>query len=361
MDRAINHWLQKINLNVERPNNLKLSYTSYGCMLLLPARGFESTAWKDVFNRCSAADIELLYEHIAKHLKVTHIALNNPIPAFETHSKEENIIRSPTNFKPLYGDFGPTTCSSPPTEQDFGQAFWVTAKQNGIFQTWAPRWTMFSRGNISEKARLVSLPSVQEAVEEGRTNGKGCAAVDLYAGIGYFAFSYVKAGVNKVLCWDINPWSIEGLRRGAAANKWPAVFYNDGKALEAFAEKDTRLVNFGESNECANDRIETMRDELPPIRHVNCGILPSAEGSLNMAFGALDPALGGWVHVHQNCAIREVDVKAEEVRLAFQRMLDDHAQCSDQVQLEYINRLKSYAPGVMHCVLDIYVPPQRAV
>src|SRR5690606_6675835 len=42
-------------------------------------------------------------------------------------------------------------------------------------------------------------------------------AVDLYAGIGYFAFSYARLGL-RVLCWEVNPWSVEGLRRGAEAN-----------------------------------------------------------------------------------------------------------------------------------------------
>ena len=42
---------------------------------------------------------------------------------------------------------------------------------------------------------------------------------DLYAGIGYFAFSYAKAGVGKVLCWEINPWSVDGLRRGAGGKQ----------------------------------------------------------------------------------------------------------------------------------------------
>ena len=61
-------------------------------------------------------------------------------------------------------------------------------------QTWAPKHTMFSRGNIKEKARVLNLakqptaglePGLENTDPEART-----MAVDLYAGIGYFTFSY---------------------------------------------------------------------------------------------------------------------------------------------------------------------------
>lgn len=362
MDRAIAEWLCATTTNADHHNRSKLTvpYTRYGCMLLLRQDIFERLSEHEKQSLQAGRSVERLYELIAKYLKVTHVAITKPIPVHlgNDDRREDNILRAPSNFTPLYGDFGPTTCSSPPTQEDFDAAFWVTAKQNGIYQTWAPRWTMFSRGNISEKARLLRLPSVLEAVEEGRANGRRCAAVDLYAGIGYFAFSYLKAGMDKVLCWDLNPWSIEGLRRGAAANKWPVTTScddDDGAILDM--DMDARLFVFNESNEYAASQIETLRQSLPPIRHVNCGLLPTSRGSWEIAFRALDPELDGWVHVHENFAVKQIDVKAEEVRIAFQQMLEGSHSRGNEVSLEHINRLKSYAPGVMHCVLDIYVPP----
>ena len=359
MDRAIREWLQEIDHDLERPGQLGLSYTKYGCMLLLPSGSFESPAWREAFDRCSPQSIENFHQVIVKHLKVTHIAINKPIPTLKEGSEEENIIRAPSNFTPLYGDFGPTTCSSPPTRDNFDTAFWVTTKQNGIFQSWAPRWTMFSRGNVSEKARILTLRSVQEAVDEGRASGKGCTAVDLYAGIGYFAFSYLKAGVTKVICWDLNSWSIEGLKRAAAANKWSTAINKDEHPLALLAQNDARLVVFNESNERASDQVENMRHRLPPIRHVNCGLLPTSRGSWQTALTVLDQELGGWVHVHENFAVNEIEQKADEVTAAFQHMLNERRHGS-VAQLDYTNRLKSYAPGVMHCVLDIYIPPYVA-
>ncbi|OQO00206.1 hypothetical protein B0A48_13993 [Cryoendolithus antarcticus] len=318
----------------------------------------ESQTWKAINGQDETALQDLLIL-VAKHLKVTHIAVTKPIPPqVDGDDSQDNVVRSPSKFMPLYGAFGRETCESPPIQDDFNKAYWVTAKQNGVFQTWAPRWTMFSRGNISEKARILELPAVASAVAEGVEDGRGCTAVDLYAGIGYFVFSYLKAGVSKVLCWDLNPWSTEGLRRGADANKWRAVTHDGGSGIDHMATNDARLLIFNESNEHATARLETLRTHLPPVRHVNCGLLPTSRGSWTTAFAVLDPTAGGWVHVHENFELSEIVDRAEGVRKEFQRMHDttdypEHAE----VVLEHINRVKTYAPGVFHVVLDIYIPP----
>ncbi|KAK5165609.1 S-adenosylmethionine-dependent methyltransferase [Saxophila tyrrhenica] len=327
-------------------------------MLLLSHNAFQTPTWQELKTRCSDENFQQLYELLAKHLRISHIAINKPIPPQSDDIDSENILRAPQNFTPLYGEFGPTTCSSPPTKEDFDAAFWVTAKQNDIYQTWAPRWTMFSRGNISEKARLLGLSSVHAAIEQGQHDGRGCAAVDLYAGIGYFAFSYLKAGVNQVLCWDINAWSIEGLRKGAKANKWDYATYGDHDAgfFDDGTNGEVKLLIFEESNENAPDRVRKMQASLPPIRHVNCGLLPSSQHSWRIAANVLDRELGGWIHVHGNFGISEIGDKAEGIRESLEHMSQSYGQHAAP-QLEGIHQVKSYAPGVMHCVLDIYIPP----
>ena len=146
-------------------SQLKIAYTIYGCMLLLSQNAFQAQKWKDVLAATNPDALQRLYVHLAHHMKITHIAITKPIPLNNANSADdENITRSPTDFEPLHGDFGPATASSSPTREDYDAALWVTAKQNGIYQTWAPRWTMFSRGNISEKARILELDSVAQAV-----------------------------------------------------------------------------------------------------------------------------------------------------------------------------------------------------
>jgi len=367
MDRAIQQWLSK-QQNIEHAilssasQKIQKSYVIYGSMGLLPSDAITGLEIKT----SAQIDLHELYELIAHFLKITHIATTRPIPLYtDLGARSENTLRSPANFRPLYGDFGPVQCSDPPSASDSAAAYWVTAKQNGIYQTWAPRWTMFSRGNISEKARILGLPSVAEAVNQGDADGKGCTAVDLYAGIGYFAFSYLKAGVSKVLCWDLNPWSIEGLMRGAKANKWPAVLVQDEFALaEAARNAQVRVVAFREGNDYAFARIRDVGETLPPIRHVNCGLLPTSSGSWKTAVEVLDEKLGGWIHVHENFGVNEIETKAEVVRLDMQRLVDQKSTVRGtgtmgmkKADIVHINRLKSYAPGVIHCVVDIHIHP----
>lgn len=203
------------------------AYSIYHPMLLLPFHCFRHEHWQAVTSHLSSnPDLHAaFFARLATKMGVTHIAINAIIPAdndpilsANEPSTTENVLRSPTHLQPMYGDFGyshPAYPSYIPSSADFTSAFWVTTKQNGIHQTWAPRYTMFSAGNVTEKARILNMPSVRAAITPTSTipsnQAHGCIAVDLFAGIGYFAFSYVKAGCSKVLCWDLNPWSIEGL------------------------------------------------------------------------------------------------------------------------------------------------------
>ncbi|KAF1992693.1 hypothetical protein P154DRAFT_452289, partial [Amniculicola lignicola CBS 123094] len=285
-----------------------------------------------------------------------------------------NTLRLPSNIHPLHGSFGPPPTPhrlSSPTPSDFNTAFWVTALQNGIHQTWAPLYTMFSRGNIREKTRLLTLPSVRAA-------GAGCTAVDLYAGIGYFAFVYRKAGCGGVVCWELNPWSVEGLRRGAGLNGWSVKVVTSEQLGERSGDvvrrvEDARVdfLVFQEDNERALDVVGRLssrgsKSAGPPVRHVNCGFLPSSWKSWGVAVKALDRELGGWIHAHENVGVGDIDKRAEEVVVEMQGLLDECAE--DEVEqprdgwkgrrtaiCEHVERVKTYAPGVVHVVFDIRI------
>lgn len=341
-------------------NSLSQRYNIYPPMLLLPPRIFSSLDWRVLFYNITPEQKQKLFRFIADAANVTHIAINAPIPLHQLNMvdlEQINTQRRPTQLTPLYGDFGSSN-PSPANASDFATGFWVSSLQNGITQVWAPLHTMFSRGNVTEKARILHLHSVASAVSDGQSGiCPGSAAVDLYAGIGYFAFSYVKAGVDMVLCWEVNPWSVEGLRRGAGRNGWIA------KTLEPHNTSDIdvlggkaspRLLVFHESNELALQRIDSMRERLPPIRHVNCGLLPTACASMQTAVLALDPELGGWMHFHENIALENIDVRAAEVVGQVQKVLGA-ALNNRRAVLEHIERVKTFAPGVIHCVLDIHV------
>lgn len=308
-------------------------------------------------------------------MRVSHVAINAPIPAVLDDGGDgdgaANVMRRPTRVRPLYGDFGPVVpASRVPGVADFEGAFWVSARQNGVYQTWAPVHTMFSRGNISEKARIMRLPTLGTCLSgggagPGRWEGK-CAAVDLYAGIGYFTFSYARAeGVGRVVGWEVCGWSVEGLRRGAVGNGW-GVKVVDG--VEGDGEVDLggeeKIVVFREDNVNALRRIERMRDRLPPVRHVNCGLLPTSRASWEVAVGVLDPVEGGWIHAHENIAVKDVESTKDDIVKTFTKLANgDEQDTRNQrsVECQHLERVKSYAPGVMHCVLDIYLPPPTPI
>ena len=371
--RTIGHWLHELFYEGSEQSLAKdlvlcygWTYMIYPPLLLLPPSAL--TNLSSIFNskgQTLPTDLSALWCLLSKECGTSHIALNAPIPASASREAsvqgggypEANFLRSPTGLAPLYGDFGPALpLGQVPAIEDFSLAFWCTAQQNGIFQTWAPRYTMFSRGNISEKARILRLKTLTENQLGGQP--EETSAVDLYAGIGYFAFSYAKAKVGKVLCWDINPWSIEGLRRGAKKNGWGVKAIKDGQAFNETINGEDRLIVFQESNEHAVRRLAAMRDSIPPVRHVNCGFLPTSRDSWEVAVQVLGPT-GGWIHAHENIAKAEIEDRKVEVLEIFEQLVKKHWSPDLEVQrivrCDHIQQVKSYAPGIMHCVLDIAI------
>lgn len=354
------------------------TYNIYEPMLLLPAHTFKADSWMKFANTLDGSAITRLYEVLAAATNTTHIAINASIPlSNKSHAQDdtgENILRSPSNLTPLYGSFGPPPISQTllsPTAQDFDNAVWVSTVQNGIFQTWSPLYTMFSRGNIKEKARLLHLKSIVGLAEEW-------SAVDLYSGIGYFAFSYARAGASSILCWEFNPWSVEGMLRGIKRNKWSSVeTQNDDEGRTTVAipsdtlptrqpKKPTRTNSspqffiFQESNTNATHRLRYLRPRVPPIRHVNLGLLPTSSAAYGVAVEALDAELGGWLHVHENISSDASEMQRKvEIVLSSLRTLVEQLQRGKEwnVQLEHVEKVKTYAPGVLHCVLDVWVGP----
>lgn len=340
------------------------TYSIYPPLLLLPPNFFSK--WPSAFlSEAFQPERVRLFNRLCHASKTTHVALNGPIARGSsdpgsTSMEDPVVLRSPTGFQPLYGDFGPALVPKRhPTHLDFEQSFWCTSRQNGIYQTWAHRYTMFSRGNISEKARVLHLRSLQP-------DRLGCppeetSAVDLYAGIGYFAFSYAKAGVGKVFGWEINPWSLEGLRRGARDNKWRTTLCRQGEEVSESALKASRIVAFEESNQEAPERLLGLRGSVPPVRHVNCGYLPSSEDSWRTAFEVLDPILGGWIHAHENVEEQSLSMREKQVLEFFSNAAGERSESIPGRELtvtcEHVERVKSYAPGVSHFVFDIAIRP----
>ncbi|KAI9770588.1 MAG: hypothetical protein M1840_003179 [Geoglossum simile] len=341
-------------------------YSLYHPLVLLPASAFASPAWSQLLLVVSPEQKLGLYKALTAALNSTHLALNAPIPLLNDGSgtildgaERGNILRTPAKLQPLYGDFGARLLSKPDAV-DFENAFWVSTRQNGIYQTWAPLYTMFSRGNISEKARILDWTSL-------RSSECQSSAVDLYAGIGYFSFSYAAAGAERVFCWELNPWSVEGLKRGAEANKWDVRVVREGDNNEPQDAHRETIVVFQEDNRNAPKRLQAWKGRVPPVLHINCGLLPTSEGSWQTAVEILDEARGGWVHVHENIAVKDMEHRRDEILTTFHRIVNEESSIRGDnaliepirvprvVECRRVHRVKSFAPGVAHYVLDIWI------
>ncbi|RPA93407.1 hypothetical protein L873DRAFT_1705212 [Choiromyces venosus 120613-1] len=329
-------------------STLPKRYTYTPPLLLLPPATFSSQSWTTYLHTLPPALQTSFYTTLLTSLptststSATHIALQNPIPA------HHNTIRSP-RLTPLFGAF-PTLLppGQTPTQEDFENALWTRTIQSGIAQIWAPGYTMFSRGNVKEKARILRFPPPARP-------GRGDKwVVDMYAGIGYFTFSYLKLGY-RVLAWEINHWSVEGLVRGARENGFPARVTQSSQDFDVTEEQEGVVV-FLEDNSNAPGRIEKMREGVGRgIERVNLGLLPTSRDSWRGAAQVLSEE-GGWVHVHENVGIAEIDGMAGEVVKAFETFERERAGMKvRRVVCEHVERVKTLAPGVMHCVFDIRI------
>jgi tRNA wybutosine-synthesizing protein 2 len=263
---------------------------------------------------------------------------------------------------------------------------------------------MFSRGNLSEKARILGLspggarsePSTAPrfpgltALELGEP-GSAVDVVDFYIGIGYFAFCYLARGVRRVWGWDINPWSIEALRRGCERNGWASlvVRLDDqgnlmGGGVTSLVEKivagdldrqgaQVRCIAFLGDNKWADKVMAEIECEIEStacrlrlnVRHANLGLLPTSRGSWEQAvkviLGVDRRGKGGWLHVHENVDVRHTEDMSRDIVRDVDRFVQVALQGKDMacsVSCDHIEPVKTYAPGVMHCVFDIKIQIQ---
>lgn len=345
----------------------------YEPMVLLPSGSFLSPHWERILGRCQQDELDDLWQGILRETAgkgaksaLTHLAINEGIPLHVRPRQDEggrspeggmeNVLRSPHGLRLLYGCFGPATLEDggdAPSGGDFQRAFWVSTKQNGIYQTWAPRWTMFSRGNIKEKARLLDFQNSPVVSLSRRSTW----AVDMFAGIGYFVFSYAKLGM-RVLCWELNPWSVEGLRRGAARNGWSVQVIAGEELARPTPEVmgPHHITVFVEDNCEATRRVQELRSagvDLD-VAHVNCGILPSSKDVWRPAFDIVGASEDAWLHLHENVATGDVQHLRGHMQTAFVNFVNDEA-AGRSAEVGHVERVKTFAPDVWHCVFDVHI------
>ncbi|KAL6948754.1 hypothetical protein ACO0QE_001227 [Hanseniaspora vineae] len=277
----------------------------------------------------------------------THIAVNNPI------QETDNIWRKPLNITPLFGDLSSNDVNFDyPALDNFEKAFWCSTVQNGIYQEWAPIYTMFSRGNIKEKARILDTEKTCYFKDIANND-----VLDMYCGIGYFTLSYLKRHCRHLFGFDLNPWSCEGLRRGLASKK-----------NAKFVKQDFCHI-FNESNEFAMQRLDEYEvSSMSPadnnkklrIRHINMGLLPTSEPgwaiALDVAYHFHGSCSVTTLHVHEN--IHDDDIKngsfVNKKLLPALLSLKEELQYEsiDSISVTHVEKIKTFAPDVWHVCID---------
>ena len=200
---------------------------------------------------------------------------------------------------------------------------WVRVSQHGLVYTFDVTKVMFSRGNVNERRRMGTVPA------------KGETAVDLYAGIGYFTVPLLaQAGVALLYACELNPDSVEALRRNLAAN----------------SVQDRCQVLPGD-NALSLDAFRGRADR------VNLGLLPSSEPGWPLAMAALKPASGGWLHVHENVAEADEAAWLQRLEDELVRVAREGGGGEWECRVRNVEHVKTFAPRVWHIVADVECRP----
>ena len=211
--RLIKHLEEMLQrkLDDELYEEVPSSWQMIGDVVVLLDSAFKSPVW---FSQGQ----HQLWEVVAKVLGVSRVAVGQTI--------------LPDGFR------------TPKLQLVLGEHGWVQHKENGVIYVLDVTRSMFASGNTSERARVGTFDCCGEVV------------VDLYAGVGYFTLPYlVHAKASLVHACEWSHYSVEGLKRGLAANKV------EGKCVVHYG--DNRKVSH--LHVCVDANVKNFQ---PPLVHV---------------------------------------------------------------------------------------------
>lgn len=181
-------------------------------------------------------------------------------------------------------------------------------KENGCLFKLDLSKVMWSKGNNNERLRIAKLV------------GDGETVIDMFAGIGYFSIPIgVHANAKEVIAIEINPNSYHFLCENIELNKLDNIAPVLGDCKEVTPKfKADRII---------------------------MGYVKTTHHYLNVAIDSLNE--GGILHYHET-----VPEKLMKTR-PLERIISEAN--GREVQLLKINKIKKYAPGVEHVVIDVRI------
>ena len=184
--------------------------------------------------------------------------------------------------------------------------------EQGIRYKLDPQKIMFSSGNMSERMRMASLKATDETI------------VDLFAGIGYFTLPLaVYAKPQTVIACELNHVAYDYLFKNIVLNH----------------VTDRVQPLLGDNREVAPRNV---------AERVIMGYLGGTAEYLPLALDCLKQARG-IIHFHDTYADERIP---DEPFQQVQRIARERKRTT--TLLEY-HRVKSYAPGISHAVIDVRI------
>ena len=193
-----------------------------------------------------------------------------------------------------------------------GEGTETVHREHGVEYAFDAARQMFSKGNVGERLRM------------GRTVRDGETVVDMFAGIGYFTLPMAVLGSPAVVhATEIDPeahgWLVSNVARNGV--------------------EDVVRPTLGDCREVAPRGVADR---------VVMGYVGGTEGFLDVAMEVLGPG-GGVVHLHEKYGIEEVP----ERPLA--AVEEAASEAGREARLLSWREVKSYAPAIVHAVVDVEV------
>jgi tRNA wybutosine-synthesizing protein 2 len=200
----------------------------------------------------------------------------------------------------------------PSIEIILGERTVTIHKENRVLFKFDTSKLIFSSGNIDERARVAILPKSEEII------------VDMFAGIGYFTLPIaVHSKPKQIYACELNPVAFDYLQENIRLNN----------------VKNIVKPILGDNREIAPENVADR---------VIMGYIKNTHEFLPTAFQVLKNGTGV-LHYHNTCPNDLLpDRPLEEVKSAA-------AEINRDIELLNYYKIKSYAPGVSHVVIDVLV------
>lgn len=202
----------------------------------------------------------------------------------------------------------------PTIEILYGNETETVHKENGCLFNLDLSKVMWAKGNNNERLRIAKLV------------GKGETVVDMFAGIGYFSIPIgVHSQADHIYSIEINPNSYHFLKNNITLNK-----------INKKAGYDRLVPILGD---CAIEAPKYSADR------VLMGYVKTTHHFLKPAMECVKD--GGIIHYHETVPLKLIETRP------YERVKKVAYECGErEVEVLNIQKIKRYAPGVEHIVLD---------